>query len=231
MLSLLSSHSTLNKNRTRQRVIANKCMYFTFDNFSGDTLTDEYFGLTATSNNSAISSLDFYKGAYSAGFSGVLSNAGANYRTVSLPATGTLGTGGITISFWMKRIGDSSADYWLLLMGNWVLYGYATGGIVNFNGIASTNYTVPLNTWTHYVMTLTTTNILNAWANNVRIISNLSVSSSSAYNSNGYTGTLGGTNAPSSSIASFNGYIDEFRIYKGILQNADVAALYYGYSD
>ena len=93
--------------------IPNKILYFNLDN----NLSDPWGARTGSSSGSGIfSTADKYAGTHSASFNGVLGTNSGSYRLITIPSI-NYGTNGVSVSFWMNRLGNSANDYHVFALG------------------------------------------------------------------------------------------------------------------
>lgn len=202
--------------------IPNKILYFNLDN----NLSDPWGARTGSSSGSGIfSTADKYTGTHSASFNGVLGTNSGSYRLITIPSI-NYGTNGVSVSFWMNRLGNSANDYHVFALGFLYMWGQGTTNNFQINNVAGTNITLTNNVWNHVVVTVTSANVVNIYVNSTRVITN--ITASGAYAGTG-TGRIGGVPVGNGG-ANLNGYIDEFKVYGKILTQAEVSAIYGDYA-
>lgn len=225
MLSTLSNvGSHVMKNYIIPVTIPNKILYYNLDGNLNDPWGART-GTNATGNGSILSTADKYAGTHSASFNGVLGTSGSSYRLITFPSVG-YGTNGVSVAFWMKRIGDCPNDYHVWAIGNLYMWGQrnAVSGVTPFNVMnnGNTGFDITNNVWTHIAVSVNSSNVVNVYINGVLLRSNITVAGSYPGTASGRIGGVpvgnGGCN--------LNGYIDEFKIYNKVLTQAEVTAIY-----
>ena len=251
MLSSFSTFQSLLKNTSTETTpqtveIPNKLVYYTFDNFSGTTVFNEWSNpvhATATSTG-VISSADKVKGNNSGSFSSTLAlqlpyNTFYQYFNPS---------NGVSFSLWLKRTGTPSGDCHTI---RWISSNYTNNGGTAFLYRPSNNtfgwgsvfnnsnmFMLPnnagLNTWNHVVLCATIDNRLTVYVNgaivknlnNVDLLNiqhgNPSVIPTTTTNS---TSDFWLTGLPPNS-QRYIGFVDEFKVYNKILTQNEVTAIY-----
>jgi len=207
--------------------ISNKILYYTFE-----TAVNDSWGTNNGTdvNNNSRSTGDKYAGSYSAYFNGVLSTIGTSYRIITIPSI-AYGSGGISVAFWMKRIGNSSTDYHIFAIGKFYLWGGGSSGFFRVSADGNSEFTFPNNVWTHVTVTLNTSSQACVYVNGSITKNNVAVADSQTGGSvypnptTTITGRIGGVLVGNGG-ANLNGYIDEFRVYNKVLTQAEVTAIY-----
>ena len=204
--------------------IANKILYYRFDGDLVDSWGTRH-GTNATGNGSLISTADKYAGTHSASFNGALGTSGGNYRLITFPSV-SYGTNGVSVAFWLKRLGDSPNDYHVWAIGNLYVWGQriGTSGVTPFNVMNDTRTDISItnNVWTHITVTVNSSNVVNVYVNGILLRSNITISGAYAATA---AGRIGGVPVGNGG-ANLNGYIDEFKIYNKVLTQAEVNAIY-----
>jgi hypothetical protein len=93
---------------------------------------------------------------------------------------------------------------------------------MNVMNDGNTGFTVTNNVWTHIVITVNSSNVVNVYFNGSLLRSNITVAGSYPGTASGRIGGVPVGNGGS----NINGYIDEFKIYNKILTQAEVTAIY-----
>lgn len=210
--------------------IPNKIMYFTFERNSGNTILGEWNNRNATDvNNNSRSLNDKARGFQSAYFNGSTGKSGSSsYRLMTFPSV-SYTTNGISISMWVKKIGNTTTDHFIVALGNFYVWGQGgAADTYNIRNQTSTNFTLTRNVWTHLVFTMSNTNVMNVWRNGVNIVSNITISGT--YPTAAVSGYFGGVPVGNGG-SCINGYIDEFKVYNKILTTTEIQALYSAATD
>ena len=177
-----------------------------------------------------------YDGTISGALTGSSDSSRYNSCTV-FPSGGYIGLNNIpsiesmkqcTFSFWMKT---STPENSMCLWNGRVTTGgpigiFTLGGHFRFDDGAqhTLNYSIPTNTWEHYIMTRDTTNV-KLYVNGVLEITQ----SSTDFTTVGTKGTIGASSANTSIGANnhFVGQLSDYRIYATALSADDVKELYH----
>lgn len=226
--------------------IPNKLVYYTFENFSGTTVFNEWSNpihATATST-SLISNSDKVKGNNSGIFSSTIAlqlpyNTFYSFFTPS---------NGVSFSVWLKRTGTPSGDTHVI---RWISSNYNNnGGLALLYRPSNNNFgwgsvwsnsnmfllpnTGSLNTWTHLVLISTIDNRITVYVNGsiVKNLNNADLINIVHSNPSVIPTTL--TNSSSDfwigglppHAQRFIGFMDEIKIYNKILTQAEVTAIY-----
>lgn len=204
-------------------------LFHHFDEASGTTATDSSgSGNTGTLTNSPTRTTGYA--------SGGVSFDGSN-DAVIVPASATLNNlSAITISAWMRpnNSGENSFGRIIQKTGGFMLY-LSSGNQVVFEVPYSTtavkrqtsNNVVSYGTWTHVVATWTgsaTGNTIHIYLNGTEVASYLATTNGSGTRNDDSAGALNiGNNGAQD--RTFNGILDEVRVYNRVLSPAEVAAL------
>lgn len=204
-------------------IIDSKILHYSFE---GGTATDRFNSYNATDNsNNSIVSTNAKYGSYSCRSDGLVGST----QFISVPSFNFVNATGLTISTWLYTIAQPSG-------GDCKVFELSSEGLMLWSGKASNNYNIangtyfsmPLASWNHLVVTITSSSIINIYVNNVLI---LTETITTKYPT-GTTINNGGKIGRSISTAhnAYNGYIDDFKIYNKILSLNEVGYLYNGLS-
>jgi hypothetical protein len=204
-------------------------LFHQFNEASGTTATDSSgSGNTGTLVNSPTRTTGYS--------SGGVSFDGSN-DAVTVPASATLNNlSAITISAWMRpnNSGENSFGRIIQKTGGFMLY-LSSGNQVVFEVPYSTtavkrqtsNNVVSYGTWTHVVVTWTgsaTGNTIHIYLNGTEVASYLATTNGSGTRNDDSAGALNiGNNGAQD--RTFNGILDEVRVYNRVLTPSEVAAL------
>lgn len=188
-------------------------------NADTDTLTLATTGSAATDSTLRFSGTNSYK------FSG-----GTKYASIALPSSFTIScvlqfTSGIASSVPFSLINSSDSTKSLeLFMTSGGSFSVATGSSPSSATIISTGCAPPINTWYYIAITVSSAGVnlyINGFPNGTYTTSN---SVTSAIYGNTVNLVLGALNTSGSN--AFNGNIDDFRIYNGVLSQAQIGLIY-----
>ncbi len=143
-----------------------------------------------------------------------------------------------TVSVWVKLFTVSSSSgydmilttakqnsggYFYLTFDNNVLTYYETGA----GGSVTSSTTVSANQWYHVVLTKSSSDGVKLYLDNVSVGSNSGYTSNNTANTtSGGLNTIGWYNTGSSTTASFDGLMDQFRIFSKALSTSEISTLY-----
>ena len=143
-----------------------------------------------------------------------------------------------TVSVWVKLFTVSSSSgydmilttakqnsggYFYLTFDNNVLTYYETGA----GGSVTSSTTVNANQWYHVVLTKSSSDGVKLYLDNVSVGSNSGYTSNNTANTtSGGLNTIGWYNTGSSTTASFDGLMDQFRIFSKALSTSEITTLY-----
>ena len=191
-------------------------------NADADTLTlaNGSTGSATTDSTLRFSGTNSYK----------FSSGGTKYASIALPSSFTIScvlrfTSGIasSVPFALVNPTDSSKSL-ELFMNSGGTFHVATGSSPASASIIVTGCTPPLNTWYYIAITVSSAGVnfyINGYANGTYTTS---TSVTSAIYGNTVNLFLGALNTSGSN--PFNGYIDDFRIYNGVLSEAQIGTIY-----
>jgi hypothetical protein len=134
------------------------------------------------------------------------------YSTTNTPAAGRVFEFALNTAnfFSVERTGESQTVY--------NIYIIASGSVISVPQV-----TLVVNTWNHISISVSTGNIWTIYFNNV----NRNVTINRSTNFLGSTPLIYISNSVYGSTYTFDGYVDDFRIYNKALTAAEVAVLYY----
>ncbi|MEI6297038.1 MAG: LamG-like jellyroll fold domain-containing protein, partial [bacterium] len=206
---------------TRTVLVAPSTVLLLHADASGNTFVDSSGTNKIVTANGNVTQVDRIQkfGGKSAYFDG-----GGDYLSIPTSSDFDFGNGNFTIDFWYYKSGtpETSARLFQTRTGdiysgvsfyhngaNNLVLGLDTTGATPWE-LTSSNITIADNTWTHFAIVRNSTNI-QVYKNGVSVYST-TLSGSLYYNPTDII-VIGGQSTPSRSI---NGYLDEFRVTKGI---------------
>lgn len=183
----------------------------------------------ATASKSAIISTAQPKyGTKSAAFDGTRGNQtnyATNYPLITLPSA-TFTNDGISVCFWIYRVGNSSTDSHIFGIGNLYVWLQSTSTTCQVNNVGATGFSITTSAWRHIVITVSSTGNTNVYLDKVQTITDQSITSGN-YPSGANTGRIGGVPANNGG-SCINGYIDDFRVYNKLLNATEISTVYDG---
>lgn len=152
-------------------------------------------------------------------------------KYVEMPAINFVYYMGMTMSFWFYNETGQSAQHTRLIEatreGNTVTAFYIKQEKSNrtkflFNGYTNCSfYASPLDTWHKCVITITGANVVNIWIDNIIAVSNKTVNQAMSNNFDA-NWRIAAPNPNLNNLASFDGSIQEFKIWNRVLSNTEI---------
>ena len=203
-------------------IIESKILHYSFE---GGTATDNFNSYNGidNSNNSIVSTNAKY-GSFSCRSDGL----GGSKQFVTAPSFPFDNSKGLTFSMWIYTIAQPAII-------DTKIFEFTREGIMLWNGKQSNNYdfangtvfTMPLASWNHLVVSITSSSDINVYVNNVLTVTE-TITGKYPLGNIFPSGNIG--RSLSTRHSSHNGYIDDFKIYNKILSLNEVGYLYNGIS-
>ena len=96
----------------------------------------------------------------------------------------------------------------------------------DFYAGSSDKFTVPMGVWSHIVCSCTNTGTINVYVNNIQVLTNINIPRFNQWTQATLTNCSLITNVGGPEPRTFNGSIDDFKLYNTVLTATQVAALY-----
>ena len=200
--------------------------------FEGGTATDLYNSYHGTLGINSISSTFSKYGSYSAVSEGIAYTK----KYVIIPTIAIVNESGLSFSLFLYTIAQPITDSKifeltvdkLVLMGRAASDNYYFGNVLNENG---SDFTMPLATWNHLVITVDQMSTINIYVNNVLTITETPITTiyptGKTINPSLSPASRGKINRSIiSTHVSHNGYTDDFKIFNRVLSATDVNGLF-----
>ena len=185
------------------------------------------------SANSSITNMNTFNGG---------GTSSGNYSFINLQTLSSLTLSqGFTICIFIYSTKNSGGDTYILALNNQGVSGgnYAGGLCISqstnspynkyvFNNGGVTNAaTIPPNTWTHYAVTINSSNVYNVYLNGVLTLSNITNPFSYPTATNFTLNSLG-SYSPAGPHNTFKGNMADYRLYNSVLTVEEINAIYIG---
>jgi hypothetical protein len=211
------SASSSNVNVVINITISNKLVYYNFEGNANDVWgTTAYNG---TLNGTPLSSVQAKFGTQSLKPNGTVNDT----KFVSCPSFTFTTSNGLSISFWTYNLGNTSGDVKVFEFTTESLMMWKGSNVTKYNIANDISWNMNDNLWNHVVITINSSNTTTIYLNNVLVNSKIvsGLLPSGTISSGGRIGrSLGSLHN------SFNGYIDDFRIYNKVLTSSEVGYIY-----